>query len=75
MTEPDPTPDAAEIRRRIERQLTVDLRRERDRQAISREALTLGGRGIGDFTSTRVRRIELSWSKEARDALPKRGGT
>lgn len=67
-------PGAAEVRRRVERQVHAAVRRERIRQSTSSEALMLGGRGVGGTTSTRAAGIVLSWSKDAREALPKRPG-
>lgn len=66
-------PDADEVRRRIARQLHVDVRRQREQEATSQESLVLRGRGIGD--TMQARGMVLTWSKQAKDALPKRPGT
>lgn len=70
----DPPPDADEIRRRVQRDVLAAVRRERLKQAQSLASLLATTRGVNTATSTGAAGMQLSWSKQARDALPKRGG-
>lgn len=67
------TDTATAQRERVHRGVRNALAREAERRATSFRELAITGAGIADRTSTRTRGITLTWSEQAREALPKRG--
>jgi len=67
-------PDNTAMLRRTRRAILATIRRERQKQTTTRDALTVTGRGVPTDPACRPQPVaEIQWSDAARKNLPKRG--